>query len=161
MISIGSMVAVYRFDCQKCNYSARACGGEVMGRGFLARTIICLDCREIYDVVSALTRPCQGLPSELIGGNDRRPVVVPPSQLAVIADQLNLLTTVLPAARKLVLYRESAVPFANLMTPHSVKIRLLCPVNSQHRIRLWKESTTCPRCHDILVRSPIPYRIWD
>lgn len=155
------MGRAYRFDCLRCNYSARVCAGEARHSGFATRTIICLDCREVYDVVSALrleTRWIIWRGRHRIGG---APLALSAEQIRRIEDRLNLPRELLPQARRLELHPISASPMDRGAPRRWVKIKPICPVNSKHRIRSWSEPVKCPRCHAPLERSPYPFRVWE
>ncbi len=46
----------YSFKCQKCNYTADVCGDSSAGMLVVLKTIHCLDCKKLYDVVVLDTR---------------------------------------------------------------------------------------------------------
>ena len=43
----------YLFECSKCGYRARVSGGADRGRHVVVQTILCADCKELYDAVIA------------------------------------------------------------------------------------------------------------
>lgn len=47
------MGRTYLFECSKCGYRARVSGGADRGRHVLVQTILCADCKELYDGVIA------------------------------------------------------------------------------------------------------------
>ena len=47
------MGRTYLFECSKCGYRARVSGGADRGRHVVVQTILCADCKELYDAVIA------------------------------------------------------------------------------------------------------------
>ena len=47
------MGRTYLFECSKCGYRARVSGGADSGRHVSVQTILCADCKELYDAVIA------------------------------------------------------------------------------------------------------------
>ena len=47
----------YWFECPKCGYRARVSGRADQGLSFVVQTILCCDCRELYDAVTRLKVP--------------------------------------------------------------------------------------------------------
>jgi hypothetical protein len=45
------MGRTYLFECSGCGYRARVSGGADRGRHIAIQTILCANCRELYDVV--------------------------------------------------------------------------------------------------------------
>jgi len=45
------MGRTYLFECFKCGYRARVSGGADRGRHVAVQTILCADCKELYDAV--------------------------------------------------------------------------------------------------------------
>jgi hypothetical protein len=45
------MGRTYLFECSKCGYRARVSGGADRGRHVAVQTILCADCKELYDAV--------------------------------------------------------------------------------------------------------------
>jgi NAD-dependent SIR2 family protein deacetylase len=45
------MGRTYLFECSKCGYRARVSGGADRGRHAAVQTILCAECRELYDAV--------------------------------------------------------------------------------------------------------------
>jgi len=48
------------FECERCKYSAIVSGAADAGEECCTDTILCIDCRELYDVVSAEGRSVKG-----------------------------------------------------------------------------------------------------
>ena len=47
----------YWFECPKCGYRAKVSGRADRGLSFFVQTILCRDCRELYDAVTRLRVP--------------------------------------------------------------------------------------------------------
>jgi hypothetical protein len=45
------MGRTYLFECSKCGYRAQVSGGVDRGRYAVVQTILCADCKELYDAV--------------------------------------------------------------------------------------------------------------
>jgi len=121
------MGRTYLFECSRCGYRARVSGSADRGRNVIVKTILCAECKELYD--------------------------------AVIAFKPSLHWEFHP---------KTAPRFAallNRLTPRGVRQwirwKLVCPVSSRHRIRLWKQPDKCPKCGTFLDPGPIPFRRWD
>jgi hypothetical protein len=46
------MGRTYLFECFRCGYRARVSGGAGAGQYFAVQTIVCADCKELYDAVT-------------------------------------------------------------------------------------------------------------
>ena len=46
------MGSTYRYVCPNCDYSAEVSGGDDMGMLCETKTILCKDCKKLYDVVT-------------------------------------------------------------------------------------------------------------
>ena len=49
-----NMGRTYHFDCPYCHYQARVSGGADTGLNCAVQTIVCLDCRQLFDVFTRL-----------------------------------------------------------------------------------------------------------
>ena len=77
------MGRTYLFDCEKCGYQAKVAGGVTEGLTVQARTVVCLECKELFDAVTAAKFPLEA----------------PPQQTApLLEDAVHLLLAVRPAA---------------------------------------------------------------
>ena len=47
------MGSLYQFCCQDCGYQVQISGGKDIGMGCATNTIVCNDCRELYDVLTS------------------------------------------------------------------------------------------------------------
>jgi hypothetical protein len=136
----------YWFECSKCGYRAKVSGRADRGLSFFVQTILCRDCRELYDAVIKLRVPNElsGLVAAGLPGNARRPGPLPnmarPPTFQAVLNRL-LLKGV---------KRSRWLPF-----------KPQCPVSSLHRIRSWNDPDHCPKCGVFLEKSALPYRLWD
>jgi hypothetical protein len=136
----------YWFECSKCGYRAKVSGRPDRGVGFFVQTILCRDCKELYDAVTRVKVP-DGMArwgsfagwqwAGLQTGSPR--AGTPPPFQAVL----------------------------NRLPPRGVKrfkwlsFKLQCPVSPIHRVRSWNDPDKCPRCGIFLEQSALPYRLWD
>src|SRR5215831_14184587 len=47
----------YWFECSKCGYRTKVAGRADRGLSFFVQTIVCRDCKELYDAVSRVKVP--------------------------------------------------------------------------------------------------------
>jgi len=136
----------YWFECAKCGYRTRVSGRADRGLYFFVQTILCRDCKELYDAVTRLSVPDRWNGLGASGWLRRaRPldtssgIGAPPSFQTVL----------------------------NRLPPKGVKrfkwlsFKLQCPVSATHRVRSWNDPDQCPRCGVFLEKSALPYRLWD
>jgi predicted RNA-binding Zn-ribbon protein involved in translation (DUF1610 family) len=137
------MGRTYLFECPKCGYRARVAGGSADGKRFAVQTILCHDCRELYDAVTALK---VALPKIAGDTGANKPVAGRPRPM------------------------KSAPPFAavvnRLPLPARARARwqtftAACPVSPRHQVRAWKPPDKCPRCGIFLESNLVPFREWD
>jgi hypothetical protein len=136
----------YWFECPKCSYRAKVSGRADRGLGFCVQTILCRDCKELYDAVTRLKVPDEwdGLASA--GGLHRarfqkaRPQIAAPPTFHSALNRLPLMGV----------KRFRWLPF-----------KLQCPVSATHRVRGWNDPDQCPKCGVFLEKSALPYRLWD
>jgi hypothetical protein len=112
------------------------------------QTIVCQDCRELYDAVTRLKVPddnqpsLPGKPSGLrrLTSLSRQP---PPNKPPSFQSALNRLQ------------------YTGVKKIKWLHFKTQCPVSPHHRVRTWNEPDKCPRCGVHLEKSALPYRIWD
>ena len=136
----------YWFECAKCGYRTKVSGRADRGLSFFVQTILCRDCRELYDAVTRLR-----VPDELGGlGNfgrlrkERLPRVLP----GVTA----------PPGFQAVLNR---LPLVGVRRFKWLAFKSQCPVSAIHRVRSWNDPDRCPKCGVYLEKNALPYRLWD
>ena len=141
------MGRTYLFECPKCSYRAKVAGGAQDGFNFAVQTILCRDCKELYDSVVRMrvsprpTDQVKGLRFGLRNAFARNPKALrqPPTFLAAL----------------------NRLPPSGRTTSAWVSFPLRCPVSSLHRVQAWKSPGQCPRCGVHLEHSAVPYRMWD
>ena len=136
------------FECSRCGYRAKVSGRADRGGLCFVQTIVCKDCKELYDAVvrvkaaefepADLRKRAVGPQGPKLGTQPRRPAAPPAFQSV-----LNRLA--LPGAKW---YRW-------------MDFNLRCPKSATHRIEIWNELDPCPRCGVCLEKHPLAYRIWD
>jgi ribosomal protein S27AE len=142
------MGRTYLFECPKCGYSAKVSGQEDRGFTLCIQTIVCRDCKKLYDAVirikvseagsSGLRLPASKFKTKNLlplNGSHESP---PPFQIA-----LNRL----------------AFPGQTMFKWKEFKLR--CPVSQFHQVEPCAEVEKCPRCGTFLERHALPFRIWD
>jgi ribosomal protein S27AE len=135
----------YWFECPRCGYRARVSGREDRGLNFFVQTIVCHDCKELYDAVTRLRVPDDPVKLGNLSGWrwDRlappRNVSTPPSFQAVL----------------------NRLPLTGMTRFKWLRFKLYCPVSEAHRVRGWKDPDKCPKCGVFLERSALAYRLWE
>jgi hypothetical protein len=143
------MGRTYWYECGRCGYRARVSGKADRGVTFSVQTILCLDCKRLYDAVTRLRvadesalsswRNASGLRRLGLAPPDRRNNGAPPTFDKVL----------------------------NLFPPQSTRrfrwlqFKPQCPVSAFHKVEAWNEPNQCPVCGVQLERSALPYRVWD
>jgi len=132
----GPMPKSYLFECEKCGYRSVITGGSAAGNDVKVRTMICKECRALYDCVVALRTTQKVQPWKQF---EQVPREIAPSVASAVAR----LPTSTTAPRQ---WREF-VP--------------TCPTEATHRVEPWGSPGRCPRCRAYMERGALPYRIWD
>ena len=132
------MGKTYLFECPQCQYRVMISGGVDGGLHCEIQTIICRDCRQLYDVFVRQRRRQDAVDLVKFPGFHRPDI--PP-----------------------VVLRESSVnpspkPRAPLIWRDS---KLSCPVASDHPVEPWSDPGRCPRCGNFMERNGFPFRAWD
>jgi hypothetical protein len=136
----------YWFECPRCGYRAKVAGRADRGLSVFVQTILCRDCKELYDAVTRLRVLDE--PAALghltrwdraKSQNLRRRSSVPPS----FQSALNRLPTFGAGASRW------------------LQFKLQCPVSPLHRVQAWNDPGKCPRCGIYLEKNAIPFRIWE
>ena len=138
----------YLYECPKCGYRAKISGKADRGVRFMVRTMLCRDCKELYDVVTRLRVPDEAarlgqpqFPRQRRLGQRRMRAFSgrPPSFLSVL----------------------NQLPAAGAKTYTWIQFTPQCPVSAAHRVQEWSDPGKCPKCGVYLERGGLPYRIWD
>ncbi len=141
------MGRTYLFECAKCGYRAKISGGPDRGCHFAVQTILCHECKALYDAVTAMKiaarsplggRGTSQLARNLSIGSNKTPFVAP-----LFASVLNRLP---PGGGK---------------RSRWINFKTVCPVAPGHRVRPWNRPDKCPKCGVFLEQNALPYRIWD
>ena len=139
------MGRTYHFDCPQCQYRALISGGADEGIHCAVQTMVCRDCRELFDAPVRVRRRTDWLVVARPGG-------------------LRLVEPVPP-----VMLRDSGTgqlrypPRPDRPAPELVweQPKPACPVNARHRIEPWQNPGRCPRCGCFLERNGFPFRRWE
>ena len=136
----------YWFECPRCGYRAKISGRPDRGLNFFVQTIMCRDCRELYDAVTRLKvldgpaalgrRTEWGRPKS---SNLRPTPSVPPSFQSVL----------------------SRLPYLGARPSRWLQFKLQCPVSALHRVQAWNDPGRCPRCGVYLEKNALPFRLWE
>jgi len=136
----------YWFECPRCGYRAKVSGRADRGLDLFVQTILCRDCKELYDAVTRLRVTDKPAASERSPGWSRskrldlhRASNTPPS----FQSELNRL------------------PRLGADTSGWLRFDLQCPVSALHRVQAWNEPDKCPKCRTYLEKNAIPFRIWE
>ena len=136
----------YWFECPKCGYRAKVSGRADRGLTFFVQTILCLDCRQLYDAVTRLRVPAEsdGLRSFAGWRLARSP-----------ASARNISS---PPGFQSVLNR---LPQTGVKRFRWLPFKIQCPVSALHRVRSWNDPDKCPKCGIYLEKNALPFRLWD
>jgi hypothetical protein len=136
----------YWFECLKCGYRANVSGRADRGLNLVVQTILCRDCKELYDAVTRLRVADEPERLRGVGGFNKakfqkaRPSVSAPPPFQSALNRLSL------AGGE----RFKWLPF-----------KPQCPVSAVHRVRNWNDPDQCPKCGVFLEKGGLPYRLWD
>ena len=136
----------YWFECPKCGYRTKVSGRADRGLGFFVQTILCRDCKELYDAITRLKVPDESGGLRTPMGFDKGRFMKAPPAIAAPPSFHAVLNRLPPTGVK----RFKWLPF-----------KLLCPVSAVHRVRSWNDPDQCPKCGLFLEKSALPYRLWD
>lgn len=136
----------YCYECSRCGYRATVSGRPDRGCDVFVQTILCRDCRKLYDAVTRLRIVEErALPLR--------------TKLGLRLSNLNRsLKLQAPPAFQVALNRLPAGAGRGFQW---LRFKLQCPQSSGHRIQAWNEPGECPKCGITLERHALPYRIWD
>jgi hypothetical protein len=137
----------YWFECVKCGYRAAVSGRADQGLHCFVQTILCRDCRQLYDAVTRIR-------------------IAGPSRSGPKADNRAGRTSM---ALRPGLSAERPPSFQSALNRlrylggklQWVDVKLQCPVSRLHRIETWEGPGKCPKCGLHLERNVLPYRLWD
>ena len=136
----------YWFECPRCGYRAKISGRADRGFNFSVQTILCRDCKELYDAVTRVRTPVQAA------------VLRNVSRLGPAKSLNPQRTDARPPSFQSMLNR---LPAAGVKRFRWLQFKLQCPVSPLHRIERWNEPDKCPRCGVYLEKHGLPFRIWE
>jgi len=128
----------YLFECPQCQFRAKISGGVDGGLHCEIQTIICRDCRQLYDVFTRQRRRQDAV--DLVKFPGFHQPDIPPVILGASSVQ------------------PSAQPRAPLVWRET---KLTCPIEADHVVEPWRDPGRCPRCGNFMERNGIPFRAWD
>jgi hypothetical protein len=133
------MGRTYHFQCTQCSYHADLSGGADGGLHCDVQTILCRECRELFDVFTRVRRVTGR--TEFAGNFSafERPEIPP----VILRDSL----------------------FAGKRDePRQLewqKFKPACPVSSKHFVENWRHPGRCPRCYAFMEQAGMPLRLWE
>jgi hypothetical protein len=138
----------YWFECVKCGYRAKVSGGSDRGLNLFVQTVVCRECKELFDAVTKLRLPDEtrgALRNHATGLRRLKPLgrLRAPNRPPGFQAALNRLT------------------YLGVTQFRWVQFSLQCPISSVHRVQNWTDPDKCPRCGLYMQKNALPYRIWD
>jgi hypothetical protein len=139
----------YHFECPRCLYRTRVSGSPDSGINCETATIVCHDCRHLYDVFTRLRLRNQGD----CGERKKRAIEMRPPELVIppLALRENPVRVFQPG------YRASMKPVESKW----ILVKLRCPMAAYHRVEPWQDPGRCPKCGTLLDKNAFPYRMWE
>ena len=125
------MGRTYQFECPQCHYQVKVSGGAAGGIHCEVQTVVCRDCRELFDVFTKLSGRV-GAKEEIKFPGFFRTEIPPVILRGGVAGKL--------------VWRE---------------LKLTCPVRWKHFVEPWTDPGRCPRCGNFLEKHGFPIKIWD
>ena len=134
----------YWFECSRCGYRAKVSGQADRGVDFSVQTIVCLDCKTLYDAVTRARLSAQSA-GTLGLKNGGTPRLRAPEHRQPPAFQAML----------------GRLPASGLDQFKWVQFKPRCPVAAHHKVEIWNNPSKCPRCGLHLERNALPFRVWE
>ena len=134
----------YWFECSKCGYRAKVSGRAERGVSFAVQTILCRDCKQLFDAVTRLRVP-DAAREQAFGL--RLQNVLSPARA----------TTTPPTFETVV----SRLPFKGVRHYKWLRFKPQCPVSNYHRVEEWTAPAKCPKCGIFMEQSALPFRVWE
>ncbi len=134
----------YWFECGRCGYRAKVAGRADEGLHLCVQTILCQDCKELYDAVTRV---------RLLDGS--RPALHGTLATGSATGEMGNHT---PPSFQWALNR---LRYTGEKISDWLTFPLKCPVSNIHKVRTWNDPDMCPRCWVYLERAALAYRIWD
>lgn len=138
------MGKTYHFGCPHCHYRANVSGGMDEGVSCHVQTIICCDCRELFDVFTRVRKRQRPAIARRTLMNSE--IVIPP---ALLIEQPVREFQVKPAPRP----APTPTFWENL--------QIFCPITKSHRVEPWQDPGRCPRCGNFMEKNGFPWKLWE
>ena len=138
----------YWFECGRCGFRAKVSGGADRGLDLYVQTILCRDCKQLYDAVIRIR-----FPTSARGKTKGKTAGLRPPKLMTQPRPLRTPPTFLGALNRL--------PLAAARQFRWIRFEPQCPVSAWHRVRNWNEPDKCPQCGLHLEKNALPYRVWE
>jgi len=135
------------FECARCGYRAKVSGRADRGIHLFVQTILCRDCKELYDAVTRIRVPLES------AGKERK--------LAPRLRSGGRLNHATPKVAPSFLAAVNRLTVAGMAWSDWFRFKPQCPVSATHRVQSWNAPDVCPRCGLYLERNVLPYRIWE
>src|SRR5450432_3438991 len=134
-----SVGKTFHFHCTQCSYHAGISGGADSGLNCDVQTVLCRECRELFDVFTRVRRVAGRKEFARRFSAFTRPEIPP------------------------VILRESlfAPKPAEPRQFEWQKLKLACPAAAKHFVEAWKHPGHCPRCHAFMEQEGLPLRVWE
>lgn len=132
------MGRIYIFECPLCQYRAKVSGGADSGLHCEIQTVVCRDCRELFDVFTRVRRRADAVETVKFPAFFRPEI--PPVILAGGSANSKR------AQPRLLVWRS---------------FKPACPVEPKHFVESWNNPGRCPRCGSFLEKNGLPFRLWD
>lgn len=143
-----SMGRSYWYECAKCGYRAKVAGRADRGVHFHVQTVVCRDCKQLFDAITRL-RVSPAAARSLPAGQRRLP--------ALAGNGKTQATHFQPPPMQQAVNRL----FLQAAWSQWQTYRLQCPNSPTHRVQPWNDPDKCPRCGVFLERSALPYQVWE
>jgi hypothetical protein len=130
----------YLFECPKCSYKTHAAGRAERGVHFSVQTILCQDCRQLYDAVTSLKIPEDADEKAVLPSRFKKRAPGQPPDFDAVVNRLALI----PSKK-----------------PKWVRFKISCPITPSHQVEAWNDPGKCPRCGVFLEKNALPFRLWD
>jgi hypothetical protein len=128
----------YFYECPQCQYQAKISGGADSGIHCEIQTVVCRDCRELYDVFRRRRQRADAVKLIRFPGFYR------------------------PDIPPVILGESSINPSSQALAPLIwVDSDLKCPIMPDHFVEPWNEPGRCPKCGNFMERNGFPFRAWD
>jgi len=133
----------YIFECPHCLYRTQVSGGADAGLHCAVQTVVCRDCRELFDVLTRIRRRAGAPP---------KPAKFPGFERQEIPPVI-LRETPAPAKRFKLAPKPAPLIWQDLP--------LACPAWPKHFVEPWQDPGRCPRCGSFMEKNGLPFRLWD